>query len=77
MDLVDVFKGQMIDLTCPGCGCYQKVQAELVLRAGSKTTCSGCGKVIAFTHDAKTRSELHSAERALQDLQRTLRRFGR
>lgn len=59
-----------IDLDCPACHRKMKVAADEV-RPGNSRRCSGCGETIRFQGD-----DLGKAQRALDDLERSLKNLG-
>lgn len=66
-----------VDIPCPNCGAENKVTLAQIKREES-INCIGCGAVIHLKDkDGSVKKGTRQVQNALDDLDRTLRRFGR
>lgn len=69
------FLDSQTTVPCPTCGTSTKTTLRRV-RAGSTIRCPR-GHQIKLVTDSASRREMDKADRAMKDLQRTLRNFGK
>lgn len=77
VDLEKLLGDQQIELECPGCNRAFKVKFKDISRDGAKMRCPGCGRDIAISHSAESQRTLRNVNKALRDLERSLKRLGR
>lgn len=69
-----MFDKAEIEIPCAGCGSKTKKTVAWLKR--NKTLTCACGAVVNIDAD-QIRREMHKVEKALDQLKRTLKRFGR
>lgn len=70
--LSDGFWGHEVGVPCPNCGTENKTTLKQVQR-GERITCRGCGKHIKLE---ATGDDMRSVAKAMDDLERSLKRLG-
>lgn len=70
MDLASLFKGQKVEVECPGCEKTFKAPAEKIMKEGSVITCSHCNKGITVNHDSKS---FRQVKKSLDELKKMFR----
>lgn len=77
MDLDKLIGDQRIEIECPGCNRAFKVKFKEISRDGATVRCPRCSRDIAISHSAESERSLRNANKALRDLERTLKRLGK
>ena len=77
LNVDSIFGSQELDSECPGCGHQIKVSFHDLAREGNEITCSGCHKPITIEHTPETAKGLKDANKALRDLENTMKKFGK
>ena len=77
LNLESLFGDADLDIECPGCGHQFPVKLKEVMHEGNEVQCPSCKESIGINHEGGTAQELKKADKALKDLEKTLKNFGK
>lgn len=77
LNLESLFGDADLDMDCPECNHQFKVKFKQLSKAGNKVKCPRCREDITITHDSKTKKELKSVDKSLEDLDKAFKNFGK